>query len=127
MEFLIVSGSQSNFLNILGKVESKTRIIFFKRSSDNDCEILKTLKYLTNNSINSNLNETNQIIFFENFGKKMLLITYENLENIFQDQNQKFINNYSSSDQDEIILLGDISSQDENLLKRNIEGKFTRI
>ena len=128
MEFLIVSGNQNNTLNILEKIESKTKIIFFKRNSnDESLEILKTLNYLTNNSINSASNEADQLIFFENFGNKMLLISYKNLENVLQGQNHQFINNYSSSEQDQIILLGEITPKEENYLKRTIEGRFVRI
>jgi len=123
-----VSGNQNKNLNILKYIRPQTRLIFFKRSFQrDDSSTLEVLNYLTNKAFVLDMKKKDQLIFFNNFDKKMLLFSFADLDNFLNISNQDFIKNYSSQSQNETILLGEVSPQEGNYIKSVLGGKIIRI
>ena len=122
-----MSGNQNNQLDILKFITPKTKIIFLKRNNGFDqIENLEVLNYITNKAFHLGPEKKDQLIFFQNFNKKMLLVSFEKIENVLNEQNEKFIDTYASKSQSEVLLIGDISAKEESYIKSSTGGVIIR-
>ena len=122
-----MSGNQNNQLQILKFITPETKLIFLKRDNKiNDSAILEVLNYITNKAFLLGAEKKDQLIFFQNFNKKMLLVSFEKIENVLNEQNEKFIDGYASESQNEVVLIGDISDREESYIKSSTGGVIIR-